>query len=134
MHSNICPSPPQCARSRLDIEERAVRTTLAGNMRPNSSCLTCAPSPADRADRLENGLVVFFDGQAQQLAGVLQAVAHAVECVHDLFQAGTLAPQLLGLVGRVPDRGVFQLPAYLGEPLALGVVLKGTSSARRCAR
>jgi hypothetical protein len=70
----------------------------------------------------------------EQLAGVFQAAGHAIERAHDLLQAGALAPQLLGLVRRVPDRRVFELPRYLGKPLALEVVLKGTSSAPRCAR
>ena len=85
-------------------------------------------------DGLRRRLVALLDGHVQQLAGVLQPVADAIERAHDLLQAGALAPQLLGLVGCVPDRGVFQLPAYLGEPLALEVVLKGTSAALRCAR
>ena len=85
-------------------------------------------------DGLRRRLVVLFDGQAQQLAGVSEAVGHAIERADDLLQAGALTPQLLGLVGRVPDLRVFQFPAYFGEPLALGVVFKGTSSARRCAR
>jgi hypothetical protein len=85
-------------------------------------------------DGLRRRLVVLFDGQGQQLAGILQAIGDAIERADDLFQAGALAPQLLGLVRRVPDRGVFQLPAYLGQALALEVVFKETSSALHCAR
>jgi hypothetical protein len=123
------------ARSRLDVEERAVRVHLAGEHALELELLDVALQRREVAlDGLCGRLVVFFDGQGQQLAGVLEPIGHAVERAHDLLQAGALAAQLLGLVRRVPDRGVFQLPAYLGEPLALEVVLKGTSSAPHCAR
>jgi hypothetical protein len=123
------------ARARLDVEERAVRIHLAGKHAVEFQLLDVALERREIAfDRLCSRFVVLFDGQVQQLAGVLQAVAHAIERSHDLLQAGAFASQLLGLVRRVPDRGIFQLPAYLGEPLALGVVLKGTSSALRCAQ
>ncbi len=45
----------------------------------------------------------------------------------DQLQACAFLTQLLGPVGRIPDRGVFQLAAYFREAFALGVVVKETS-------
>jgi hypothetical protein len=112
-----------------------VRVQLAGEHALEFELLDVAFERRQVAlDGLRRRFVVLFDGQGEQLAGVLQAVGDLVEGADDLLQAGALAPQLLGLVGRIPDRGVFELPAYLGEALALEVVLKGTSSALHCAR
>jgi hypothetical protein len=90
--------------------------------------------PEVALDGARGGFVVLLDGEAEQLVGVLQTVAEAIERAYDLLEASALAPQLLRLVGRIPDGGVLQLAADLGEPLALEVVLKETSGAARCAR
>ena len=102
------------AGARLDVQERAVRVHLAGEHALEFELLDVALERADVAlDRLRGGLVVLFDGQVQQLAGVLQAVGHAIERADDLLQAGALAPQLLGLVRRVPDRRDLPAPGLL---------------------
>jgi hypothetical protein len=46
----------------------------------------------------------------------------------DAFQVGTLLAQGLGLVGVVPDVGVFQFPAYFFQAFALGIEVKDTPS------
>jgi hypothetical protein len=78
--------------------------------------------------------------QVQQLAGFAQAVLQAGDAVDVLLQAGALATQGLGVFGVVPDVGVFQLPIYFFQALALGFVVKDTPEAnatvpggRRCA-
>jgi hypothetical protein len=43
-----------------------------------------------------------------------------------VFETGPFPAKLLGFFGIVPDVGVFQLPAYFLEAVALGLVVKGT--------
>jgi hypothetical protein len=78
-------------------------------------------------DRLGGRGVVLLLGQRQELAGFGDAVCDLVQGRDDLLEPGALAPELLGLLGSVPDRGIFQLAVDLRQPLALGVVLKDTS-------
>jgi hypothetical protein len=80
------------------------------------------------------GLVVLLDGKRQQFTCIPEPVRDAIERCDDLVEARSLAAELLGTVGRIPDRGIFQLAIYFREALALVVVLKETSSAPRCAR
>ena len=116
------------AGARLDVEEALCESILPGNMRWNSSFLTSLLERADVAlDSLRGGLVVLLDGHVEQLAGLLQAVGDAIERADDLLQARALAAELLRLVRRVPDGGIFELAPYFGQPFALEVVLKETS-------
>jgi hypothetical protein len=70
--------------------------------------------------------VVLALGQLQQLFGIGDALASGVELGELRRQARPFAAQLLGLVGLVPDAGVFQLAADFFQPFLLAVVLKET--------
>jgi hypothetical protein len=69
--------------------------------------------------------------EVEQFGRVGDAAADALQLVDRGGQAGTLATELLGPVGRIPDAGVLELAVQLFEAFALAVVLKDTPSARR---
>jgi hypothetical protein len=46
--------------------------------------------------------------------------------MHHFLEAGPFPSQFLGAFGIVPDRGIFQFPRDLGQPLALGIEVKDT--------
>lgn len=50
--------------------------------------------------------------------------------IYDFFQPGALLTEALGLLGIVPDVGVFELPLDLFETLALRIEVKDTPSER----
>jgi len=83
-----------------------------------------------RVDVMHDGrnrsVVAFGRGQFQQLAGVVEAVADAVQALDELGQACPLAAEILRALRIVPDIGTFQFPAYLFQALALGRVVKDT--------
>jgi hypothetical protein len=82
----------------------------------------------DLGDRAGLG---FGLGELEQLEGAQDAVPDAVEALGDRRELRTLAAERLRPVRVVPDLRVFELAAYLGEPLALAVVLKDTPLRRR---
>jgi hypothetical protein len=90
--------------------------------------------PADAAfeirgvtlDVARSALVVLALGQLQQFRGVGDGFRSAIELTELGGQLGALAPELLRLVGRLPDGRIFQLPIDLLQALFLGVVLKET--------
>jgi hypothetical protein len=77
-------------------------------------------------DVTDGGFVVLALGQFQQLFGIRDALAGGIELGELGRQARAFAAQLLGLVGLVPDAGVFELAADFFQPLLLAVVLKET--------
>jgi hypothetical protein len=85
-------------------------------------------------DVARGGFVVLAFGELQQLVGVRDGFRGGIELGELGAQARALAAQLLGLVGLVPDGGVFELAADFFQPLFLAVVLKETPSASQCAR
>jgi hypothetical protein len=72
------------------------------------------------------GFVLFAFGEIEQLCGIGDGLGGAIELSELAAQLRPLAPQLLGLVGLLPDRGVLQLAIDLFEAFLLGVVLKET--------
>jgi len=87
--------------------------------------------PFDVADR---GGVVLGLGQLQQLGGVRQRGARGIQLLQVGAQPCAFAPQLLRPFGIVPDILLFQFADDFFQALFLGVVVKGTPEARRCAR
>jgi len=75
-------------------------------------------------------LVVLHLRQLQQLAGAGQALLDVTDAVDRLVQQGTLAAQLLRVLGVVPDVRIFQLAVYFFQAFALGIVVKDTPGAR----
>jgi hypothetical protein len=85
-------------------------------------------------DVARGGFVVLALGELEQLVRVGDGCGGVVELSELGAQACALATQLLGLVGLVPDAGIFELAADFFQPLFLAVVLKETPSASSCAR
>jgi hypothetical protein len=77
-------------------------------------------------DILGGGLVALTFRELQELAGVRDPLGGAVDLTGIGRQAGTLAPQLLRLLGLGPNGRILQLATDLFEPLFLAVVLKET--------
>jgi len=74
---------------------------------------------------------MLLGGHLQQVDAVTERGVELVDEPDDLGQSGTLAVQLLGTIGVVPDLGLLQLALDLGQPLRLAGVVKDTPSGRR---
>jgi hypothetical protein len=70
--------------------------------------------------------VLFAFGEIQQLGGIRDGLGGAIQLTELGGQLGAFAPELLSLVGVLPDGGIFQLAIDLLEALFPGVVLKET--------
>ena len=77
-------------------------------------------------NRLGGAVVLLGFGQVEQFAGAGQAVAERSDPVDDLVERGAFLAELLRLFRVVPDVWILELPGYLLETLALGVVVKDT--------
>ena len=71
-------------------------------------------------------LVLLTFGELEELCGIGDGLGGAIELGKLAAQLRALAPQLLSLVGLLPDRRVFQLAIDLFETFFLRVVLKET--------
>jgi hypothetical protein len=87
--------------------------------------------PLDVADRRG---IVFGLGQFKQFGGVRQRGASRIELFEVGAQPRAFAPQFLRPLGVVPDILLFQFADDFFQALFLGVVVKETPEARRCAR
>jgi hypothetical protein len=85
-------------------------------------------------DVARGGFVVLAFGELEQLVRIRDGFGGVVELGELGAQACTLAAEFLGLVGLVPDAGIFELATDFFQPLFLAVVLKETPSASWCAR
>ena len=56
---------------------------------------------------VEGLLITLFHRHFDQVHGVSQATGQARDGFNDSFQLRTLAPQLLGFIGRVPNSRIF---------------------------
>ena len=72
------------------------------------------------------GLVVLAFGELEELRGIGDGIRGAVDLLELSGKLGALAAELAGLIGVLPDGGVFQLADYFFEPFFLVVVLKET--------
>jgi hypothetical protein len=72
------------------------------------------------------GFVLFAFGEIEQLCGIGDGLGGAIELSELPAQLRALAPQLLSLVGLLPDCWVLQLAIDLFEAFFLRVVLKET--------
>jgi hypothetical protein len=77
-------------------------------------------------DSARGSLVLLGFGEPEQLTGVGEPLPQLVARADDRFEPGALAAELLGALGVVPDRRLFELPQDFGEPLAARFVVKGT--------
>ncbi len=115
------------AGTGLDIEEGAGLVHLAGEHAPEFQ-------PGDLGfqrvqvglDNIEGFLVTLLGGHLQQFARIAHAVGEPVERQHHVLEPRTLAAQLLGTRGIVPDVGFFQFANDLGQLFRLAFEVKGT--------
>jgi len=56
-----------------------------------------------------------------------------IETVDHLFEPGALLAEVLSAFRVVPNAGLLELANYFLQPLTLVVVIKDTSSRKRCA-
>ena len=118
------------AGTGLDVDERRRIVHLAGEHALELQLLHVGLVLVQVGDHGQGGVLVLLGlGQLQQLGGIVQAIEHRGDAAHGLFQAGTFAAQVLGVLGVVPDVGAFQLPRYFFKTLFLGVVVKDTPEA-----
>ena len=66
-----------------------------------------------------------------ELAGFVERLLDAVQRRDDGLELGALAAQVLRALGVGPDGGILELAVDFLEPLALDVIVKDTSAARR---
>lgn len=78
-----------------------------------------------------NRRIILAFRELEQLRGIGDPFAGAVEIVDFVVQPGALAPELLRPLGLRPDFGVFELTADLLETLLLAVVFKETPEESR---
>ena len=77
--------------------------------------------------------VLLLSPELVQGASIVELGVSCVDALDDLLEPGLLLEQLLGAVALVPQARIGYLRVQLLEPLALGVVVKDTPAARRCA-
>jgi hypothetical protein len=77
----------------------------------------------DGADRALVGLRL---GEFEQLAGLAQPAAQAIERTDDRLELGAFAAEFLGTLRVLPDRRVLEFPQDLRKPLAASIVVKDT--------
>ena len=120
------------ARARLDIEERIVRVHLAGEHAPELEHLELLGDAVDLADDVvERARILLFARELMQLACLVERLLDAVQRRDDGFELGALAAQILRALRIGPDGGILELAVDFLEALALDVIVKDTSAARR---
>jgi hypothetical protein len=72
-------------------------------------------------------------GQIQEFRRIVQGAYEAIQAADDLLELGAFLAQLLSAVRVVPNAGLLELALYFLKPLVFVVVIKDTSSKRRCA-
>ena len=100
------------------------------NMRRNSSAATSCAELLDVGENPgERGVVALGARQLEQLLGVGQAAADAVERADHRLQRLLFLAQLLRALRVFPQLGVFELAVQRRQALLLGVEVKDTSAA-----
>jgi hypothetical protein len=123
------------AGARLDVEVRIIRVHLAGEHAPELQALHARFEALQVAfDFCCRIRIALLDGERQQFTGILQSVRDLVQPGDDLFQPGPLLSECLRALGVVPDIRLLQLALDLDQPFRLLLVVKDTSSTRRCVR
>ena len=117
----------RAAGARLDVEVGVVRVHLAAE---HALELELADLGLDlrqvALDLAGGGLVVLGLGELQQLDGIGHRAGGRVHLLDLGGEARALLAELLGLLGLLPDGGVFEFAADFLEPLFLQIVLKET--------
>jgi hypothetical protein len=79
-------------------------------------------------------VIVFFDREFEQLAGIVETAGEFVERDDDLFELRALLSQRLRSFRVVPDIGLLEFALDLYEAFGLALVVKDTPSTQRCVR
>jgi hypothetical protein len=77
-------------------------------------------------DVLCGRFVLFAFGELEELGGIRDRLGGTIQLAKLGGQLGAFAPELLGLLGVLPDSGILQLAIDLLQALLLAVVLKET--------
>jgi len=80
------------------------------------------------------GIVAIGSRHLEQLGVVGQLAGQAVEHQHHVFERAFFFAQLLGALGVVPHRGVFERRMDFAQFEGFGIVVKDTSVTQRHAR
>ncbi|MBB5216959.1 hypothetical protein HNQ49_003663 [Parapusillimonas granuli] len=78
-------------------------------------------------DGQQGGFVIIGRREFEELVGVFKAGGDLGQRADDVFQVFLFAAQILGVLGVVPDIGVFELGVYDMQPFRFGIVVKDTS-------
>ncbi|MNI50095.1 hypothetical protein D3C73_1047380 [compost metagenome] len=118
----------RAARARLDVQEAVQRIGRIGEHAAEFQLfelfLECV---GVFLNGFKRGIVVVGLGQFEQFVGVGQARAKTGERFHHVFQGFLFTAQVLGVLGVVPDRRVFELGVYNVQAFSFGIVVKDTS-------
>ncbi|GAB3089702.1 hypothetical protein GCM10027287_33540 [Bordetella muralis] len=77
-------------------------------------------------DGLQRGVVVIGGGQLEEFLCVGDAAMQRAQRFDDVFEGFFLAPQILGVFGVIPDRGVFEFCIDDLQAFGLQIVVKDT--------
>jgi hypothetical protein len=72
--------------------------------------------------------------EIKEFGRIAERPLEAIQAADHLLELGAFLAQLLRSIGGIPDSGLLELALYFLQPLMLVVVIKDTSSKRRCAR
>jgi hypothetical protein len=106
------------ACARLDVEIGVVDVHFAREHAPKLQPGDQLLELVEIGDHLGSRVVVIFlDGEFEQLAGVGKPRRQLVQPANDLLEPGTLLSQRLSALGIIPDVGFLQLALDLGQAL-----------------
>jgi hypothetical protein len=115
------------AGAGLDVDEGVGRIHPAGEHALELERLGTLLESGDVGDdRLRGVLVALGCGEIEQVGGLVERLADALQLADDLLQAGTLAPQLLGARSVVPDLGKLEFAGDFFEAFLFAGVVKDT--------
>ena len=113
--------------ARLDIEKCVGAVMLAREHAPELEVLDLPLQPVHvAAQGIERRRIVFHLDQFEQIAGVGQSAVEVLDGVHDEFQRGAFAAELLRALGFFPDARFAQFEFDFLQTVFLGGVVKDT--------
>jgi hypothetical protein len=77
---------------------------------------------------LKSRIVILLFRHLEQIPRILQLAGDCFQVDDDAFQHFLFAPQFLGTLVVIPDRGVFRQPVKLGQSRFPGIEVKDTSA------
>jgi hypothetical protein len=115
------------AGAGLDVDKRVRAVHLAGEHALEFELLDACGKTIDiLRDRGDRIVVVFADGEIEQVAGFGQRVGQAADAADDAFEIRAFFAKVLCTLRVVPDARVFQLARDFLETFRLDVEVKDT--------